>query len=101
MASHERIRFDRVALENHADEYCKEELRLSRELMDTLRIAAAYAPLDSVSRVRRLLNDADRLTRYFSQMRDALIESGHLVEETSKAVLERLEDADEKIKILM
>ena len=96
-----RIRFDANALDRHADEYCNKELRLTRELVDVLRNAALCAPIDYTARTRRLMNDADRLTRYFSKMSEALIESGQLVEATSKAVLERLEDADEKMKALL
>ncbi len=96
-----RIRFDRNALEDHADQYCKKELKLARNLVDMLRLAASCAPIDAAPRVRRLMNDADRMARYFSEMNDALVESGQLVEATSKAVLERLEDADDKMKALL
>lgn len=101
MAAMDRLRFDAQALDQHADEYCNRELRLTRELTDTLRIAASCAPMEYVSRTRRLMNDADRLARYFSKMSNALIESGQIVEAYSKAVLEHLEDADEKMKKLL
>jgi hypothetical protein len=101
MSYDERLRFDQAALENHAEEYCKKELKLSRELVDALRFAASVAPLESAPRVRRVLNDVDHLKRYFSEIGDALVESGQLVEELSKTVLERLEDADAKMKALL
>ncbi len=96
-----RIRFDGNVLYQHADDYCKKELRLAREWVEYLRVAASYAPVDYVPRIRRLMNDADRLRSYFSKMSDALIESGQLVDAASRAVLERLEDADDKVKTLL
>lgn len=101
MLETEELKFDRVALEDHSYEYCKKELRLTYELIDTLRVAVSCAPIDAAPRVRRLVREADRLSRYFSKMSDALIESGRLVEAFSQAVLERLEDADEKMKALL
>ena len=100
MSTVDRFRFDSYALDRHADEYCKEELRLTRELVDILRIAASCSPVEYAARTRRLMNDADRLTRYFSKMSEALIESGQLVEAYFRVVLEHLEDADENMKIL-
>jgi hypothetical protein len=97
----DRIRFDRNALENHAEDYCKKEARLARELVESLREAAVCAPIEPAPRVRRLMNDADHLEKYFSDMGDALIESGQLVEQLSKTVLERLEDADAEMKTLL
>lgn len=101
MTDTERIRFDQAALENHADEYCNKEAKLAHELVEMLRIAASCAPMEYISRTRRIMNEADRLARYFSKMEDALIESGQLVEQLSKAVLERLEDAEEKTRSLL
>ena len=95
------LRFDRNELEQHADEFCKRESKLSYDLVDLLRYAAYCAPLNSASRVRRLMNDADRLARYFSAMHNALYEAGEQVDVTSRAVLERLEDAESDIKRLL
>lgn len=97
----DRIRFDQAALENHADEYCKKEAKLARELTEYLRIAASCAPTEYASRTRQLMNDADHLAQYFSRMGDALIESGQLAEQLSRTVLERLEEADEKMRSLL
>lgn len=95
------LRFDRNELEQHADEFCKREMKLCYDLVDLLRNAAYCAPDNSVSRVRRLMNDADRLARYFSAMSNALYEAGEQVDVTSRAVLERLEDAEADIKRLL
>jgi hypothetical protein len=96
-----RIRFDATALDRHADEYCKKELRLMRELEDTLRIAVQSAPMEAVPRIRRIMNDADRLTQYFSELGDALREAGRLVKATSQTVLERLEEATDELNALL
>ena len=95
------LRFDRSELEQHADEYCGKEAKLANELVETLRLAAYFAPVGSRYRVIQLMNDADRLARYFSAMSDALYEAGELVDEASKAVLERLEDSTSEINRLL
>jgi hypothetical protein len=101
MSNDGRLRFDANALDLHAEEYCKKELQLTRELVETLRVAASCAPVEYASRARGIMNDADQLRNYFSKMNEALVESGQLVEATSRAVLERLEEADEKVKALL
>ena len=72
-----------------------------RELEDTLRIAAQSAPMEAVPRIRRIMNDADRLTQYFSELGDALREAGRLVKATSQTVLERLEEATDELNALL
>lgn len=95
------LRFDRNELEQHADEYCSREATLANDLTEMLRLAASCAPFSSAPRARKLMNDADRLGRYFSAMRDALYEAGELVDETSRAVLERLEDSTAEVNRLL
>lgn len=95
------IRFDRSALENHSDEYCRKELRLSREMTDSLRSAASCAPPNYVSRARRIMNDADRMSRYFSEMRDALLKVGQMVDAESRSAHDQLEAADRSMKDLL
>ena len=51
--------------------------------------------------VRQLMNDADRMTRYFAAMKEALYEAGEQVEGTSRAVLERLEDSEAELNRLL
>ena len=101
MSQEEMLRFDRSELEQHADEYCSRETKLANELFELLRLAAYFAPAGSRYRVIQLMNDADRLARYFPAMHDALYEAGALVDETSGAVLERLEDSTSEIKRLL
>lgn len=96
-----RIRFDANALDRHADEYCKKELRLTRELVETLRVAASCAPMEAVPRVRRIMNDTDHLARYFSEIGNALIEAGQRVQAVSQTMLERLESATADIETLL
>jgi fermentation-respiration switch protein FrsA (DUF1100 family) len=101
MSQDEMLRFDKNELEQHADEYCGREARLSNELVDYLRTAAYFAPVASAHRVRRLMNDADTMARYFSAMKEALYEAGEQVEATSLAVLERLEEATDELNRLL
>ena len=96
-----RIRFDQTSLENHAKEYCRKELILTHELIETLRTAALCAPTQYSSGTRRCLNDAERLANYFSKMNDALIEVGQLVEVTAKTMRDHLDIADEHLKALL
>ena len=72
-----------------------------RELEDPLRIAVQSAPMEAVPRIRRIMNDADRLTQYFSELGDALREAGRLVKATSQTVLERLEEATDELNALL
>lgn len=101
MSSGEMLRFDRNELEQHADEYCGREARLAGELVEQLRAAASCAPAAAAVRVRQIMNEADRLARYFPAMRDALYEAGEQVDETSRAVLERLEDTTGELNALL
>ena len=95
------ILFDKNDLEQHADEFCRREELLSNEMVDLLRAAEVFAPAAAAPRVRQLMNDADRMTRYFAAMKEALYEAGEQVEGTSRAVLERLEDSEAELNRLL
>lgn len=97
----EMLRFDRGELEQHADEFCDREKKLANEISDLLRQAARFAPAEAEDRVIRIMNETDRLARYFSAMHDALYEAGTMVDETSLAVLERLEDTTSELERLL
>ncbi len=101
MTETERVRFDRVALECHAEEYCKGELRLVHELTDCLRSAAVHAPAGSVSRISRITNDAECLARYFSKMNSALIDSAERIGAASQMMLEHLDSTTEELSRLL
>ena len=96
-----RIRFDQKALENHANEYCRNELKLANDLIETLRAAERCSSTQYSARTHRCVNDAERLANYFSKKNDALIEVGQLVEATSRTMLKRLDIADEHMKALL
>lgn len=96
-----RIRFDQAALENHAKEYCQKELILSRELVETLHTVASYAPVKYSAQIRRIKNDADRMTLYFSKMIEALNKAGQMVDAYSMTEHEQLQDTDRLIKALL
>ncbi len=101
MSQDEMLRFDSSELEQHADEYCGREAGLAYDLVDLLRLASYYSPVNSVHRVRQLMNDADRMGRYFSAMKDAFHEAAYQVDATSRAMLERLEEAEAKLDLLL
>jgi len=95
------LRFDSNELEQHAEEYCGNEARLAHDLTDQLRYAAYFAPVESAYRVRQLMDDADKMARYFSAMKNAFYEASDLVEGTSRAMLERLEEASAELEKLL
>jgi hypothetical protein len=95
------LRFDKNELEQHADEFCGREARIANGLSDLLRSAASVAPAGAFQRVRRLIGDANDMARYFSAMKQAFYEAGEHVEETSRTVLERLEDSTAEVNRLL
>lgn len=101
MSSGEMLRFDKNELEQHADDFCGREARIANGLSDLLRAAASVAPSGSSHRVRRLMNDANDMARYFSAMKQAFYEAGEYVDETSRAVLERLEESTAEVNRLL
>lgn len=94
-----RVNPDR--LDWHSEQYPRREARIAHELMDTLRIAVSAAPLDRVSNMRRLMNDAEAFERYCKKVEKALNEMSELTRETSRTVLERFDDASEGLESLL
>ncbi len=101
MPTDEMFRVSPDRLDWHSEQYPRTEARIARDLRDTLRIAANAAPMDRVSHIRRLMNDADALERYCKKVEKALNEMSELTRETSRTVLERFDDASEGLETLL